>query len=297
MQQSSDLNEALIFATVVEAGSMTAAAERLGMQKSTISRKMSAMEERIGVRLLHRSTRKLTLTDIGEGHYQRCRCIVEAFEEAENILQHHREEPSGHLNIVAPIEAGQMVLARFIGEFAQKWPKVSINVELSNRKVDFYEDNIDLALQITPPNDPDLVCRKVWTTELLLVSSPEYLKGRVINHPSDLEGLNTIRFFPAIDASTGWILSKEGEVYEHIGQGGLVFNNITAIREAVIVGAGIALLPSMILEDALQSGKLVQLFPDWTMPVRHVHAIYPPRRLMPLALRTLLEELGNIIDF
>ena len=99
------------------------------------------------------------------------------------------------------------------------------------------------------------------------------------------------------DSSHGWIFSKEGDIYKHTGHSGLAFNNITAIREAAIVGAGISLLPRMILEDALKSGKLVQLFPDWTMPVRHVHAIYPPRRLMPLTLRKLLEELGNIIDF
>ncbi|MCL6271518.1 LysR family transcriptional regulator [Sansalvadorimonas sp. 2012CJ34-2] len=295
MQQSADLNEALIFFTVVEAGSMTAAAERLGMQKSTISRKLSAMEERIGVRLLHRSTRRMALTDIGEEHFQRCRYIVEAFQEAENILQHHKSEPSGHLNIVAPIEVGQLVLARQVGEFVQRWPKVSINVELSNRRVDFYEDNIDLALQITPPNDQDLVCRRVWTSEMILVASPDFLKGKTIHHPSDLAELNTIRFYPMIDNTSGWVFSKDGEVYTHIGQGNIIFNNITAIREAAIVGAGLALLPKMILEDALTSGVLVQLFPDWSMPVRHVHAIYPPRKMMPLALRTLLEEFGGTI--
>ena len=196
MQQSLDLNEALIFATVVEAGSMTAAAEKLGIQKSTISRKLSSMEERIGVRLLHRSTRKMILTDIGEGHYQRCRCIVEAFEEAEDILQSHLEEPSGKLNIVAPIEVGQLVLAQFVGEFVQRWPKVSINVELSNRKIDFHEDNIDLAFQVIPPNDQNLVCRRVWTSEMVLVGSPDYLDGKSIKHPSDLVELNTIRFYP-----------------------------------------------------------------------------------------------------
>ncbi len=293
MQQSLDLNEALIFVSVVDAGSMTAAAERLGMQKSTVSRKVAAMEERIGVRLLQRSTRKRVLTDIGEGHYQRCRQIVQAFEEAENILQSHREEPSGQLNIVAPIEVGQLVLAQFIGTFVQCWPRVTVNVELTNRKIDFREEGIDLALRLSPPNDQNLVCRRVWTSELMLVAAPGFQKDQGIRHPSDIQRLNAIRYNSNHDTTGIWTFSRGSESHEYAVKGNLGFNNVTAIREAAIAGAGVALLPRLILEEALQNGKLVQLLPDWTMPERHVYAIYPPRRFMPLALSKLIEELSQ----
>ena len=290
MQQSYDLNEALIFTVVVEAGSITAAAARLNMQKSTVSRKLVAMEERLGVRLLQRSTRKQTLTSIGEGHYRRCRHIVEAFEEADNILQSHKEEPSGTLSLVLPIEAGQMVLARFLGEFVQRWPKVSLDVELTNRKIDFKEEGIDLALALTPPNDQNLICRTVKATSSVLVASPSFMTGKQITHPEQLAHMNCIQqVTPLLDNQ--WVFFKGSDTVEPMIGGNLRFNNITALREAAIAGAGLALLPEIIISEALETGKLVQLLPDWQLPERFMYAIYPPRRFMPLALDRLLQEM------
>ena len=295
MQQSIDLNEALIFATLVEMGSMTATARHLGVQKSTISRKLSALEERIGVRLIQRSTRKQVLTDIGEAHYQRCRDIVQAFENAENHLQRHREEPVGQLKVVAPVEVGHLFLARLIGLFAQRWPGVTVDLELTSRNIDFREEGIDLALQLLPPNDPNLVCRKVRSSSLMLVASPGYVAGKRIEHPSDLRQLNSIRFTPLNEAGT-WEFSKGGEHYMHPARGNIGFNSIPAVREAAMVGAGIALLPGVFLEEALESGQLIRLLPGWVTPERHVYAIYPPRRFIPLALSKLLEALSQILN-
>ncbi|MGY0217348.1 LysR family transcriptional regulator [Endozoicomonadaceae bacterium StTr2] len=297
MQQSHDLNEALIFVSIVEAGSMTAAAERLGMQKSTVSRRLSAMEQRIGVRLLQRSTRKNVLTEIGEGHYQRCRQIVQAFKEAENILQTHKEEPSGKLNVVVPIEVGQLFFARFLGAFVQRWPKVSLNVELSNRRIDFREEDIDLALGLQPPNDQNLVCRQIKASPSRLVASPRYAQARQIRHPSDITAMNCIAMNSAhMEHQFDWTFTRKQESVSVDINSNLSFNNITAVREATIAGAGIALLPELIVEKSLQQKELLLLLPEWSLPDRYIYAIYPPRHFMPLALRTLLDEISADIQ-
>ena len=295
MQQSLDLNEALIFVAVVDSGSMTAAAERLGMQKSTVSRKLAAMEERIGMRLLRRSTRRSELTDIGEGHYQRCRSIVRAFEDAENILQQHKEEPAGRLKVVVPIEAGQMFFAGFLGKFVQRWPKVSLDVELTSRPIDFREEGISLAIRFAEPNDLDLVCKRLRTVQTCLVASPDYLKTHPVSHPRDLERVNCITM-RSVHVQEEWVFSRGSEICEVDCTSNLSFNNITASREAAIASAGVAQIPGLILDSALQEGSLVHVLPEWSLVSRDIYAIYPARRFMSLALSTLLDELDNYLQ-
>ncbi|MTI13579.1 LysR family transcriptional regulator [Sansalvadorimonas verongulae] len=290
MQQSFDLNEALIFVSVVEAGTMTAAAERLGIQKSTVSRKIAAMEERIGMRLIYRSTRRSVLTDIGEGHYERCKSIVQAFEDAENMLQQHKEEPAGRLKIIVPIEVGQLYFANFLGGFVQKWPKVSLDVELTSRAIDFREEGISLAIRLAKPNDLDLICKELKSIRTYLVASPDYVKEHPISHPKDLESVNCITL-RSVHTQEKWAFTRGLEVCEVKHKSNLNFNNVTAAREAAIAGAGVAQVPNLILEKALQKGSLIHILPEWSLMPRDVYAIYPARRFMPLALSTLLEEL------
>ena len=269
MQQSFDLNEALIFANVVESGSMTAAAERLGIQKSTVSRKMAAMEERIGMRLIHRSTRRSVLTDIGEGHYERCRNIVQAFADAENILQQHKAEPSGRLKVIVPIEIGQLYFASFLGGFIQRWPKITVDVELTSRPIDFREEGISLAIRLAKPNDLDLVCRKLKEAETCLVASPDYLKKHTIHHPRDLDSVNCITL-RSVHIQEKWIFARGLETYEADYHSNLSFNNVTAAREAAIAGAGVAQIPNLILDSALKKGSLIRVLPDWSLMSRDV---------------------------
>ena len=285
-----DLNEALFFVRVVESGSMTAAAEQLAVQKSTVSRKITSLEERVGVKLLQRSTRKNVLTEIGERHFHRCKEIVQAFEEAENQLQRHKSEPAGPLKVIVPIEVGQTFFASFLGSFVQRWPKVSLDVELSNRAFEFREQGIDLALRMTPPKDPDLVCRKLRDYQCILVASPEYLAAHQVKHPDDLPSVNSITTRTTY-IEGGWTFEKDSEKVEVRVKSNLGFNNITAVREAAISGAGVAVLPTMLVAEALVNKSLVQLLPEWSLPDRSIYVIYPPRRYMSLALSKLLEEL------
>ncbi|GAA4651810.1 LysR family transcriptional regulator [Kistimonas scapharcae] len=290
MQQPTDLNEALIFVRVVEAGSLTAAAERLTMQKSTVSRKLTAMENRLDVRLIQRSTRRLTLTDIGAEHYERCRQIVQAFEEAELALRRVHEEPSGHLRLVMPIEFGQRFLARVIARFLQRYPQVTIEAELTSRRVDIIEEGIDLAIRVDPGHEPDLVCRKLVSAPVRLLASPAYLDRHPrLRHPSDLAYHNCIRNSSSLAHKT-WCLHKNDEKIVINPTGNLILNNITAVREALKAHAGIGTVPNLICQDAINHGELVEVLPGWQLPAGNIYGMYMPRRFMPLALEKLLDH-------
>ena len=290
MQQPADLNEALIFVRVVEAGSLTAAAERLAMQKSTVSRKLTAMENRLDVRLIQRSTRRLMLTDIGAEHYERCRQIVQAFEEAEQALRRVHEEPSGHLRLVMPIEFGQRFLARVIARFLERYPQVTIEAELTSRRVDIIEEGIDMAIRIDPGQEPDLVCRKLVSSPIRLVASPTYLARHApIHHPADLADHNCL-CNSAAQAHRIWQFQRGEERVEVAPAGNLIFNNITAIREALKEHAGIGTVPSLICDEAIRRGELVEVLPGWRLPAGNIYGIYMPRRFMPLALEKLLDH-------
>ncbi len=290
MQQPVDLNEALIFVRVVEAGSLTAAAERLAMQKSTVSRKLTAMENRLDVRLIQRSTRRLMLTDIGAEHYERCRQIVQAFEEAEQALRRVHEEPSGHLRLVMPIEFGQRFLARVIARFLKRYPQVTIKAELTSRRVDIIEEGIDLAIRIDPGQEPDLVCRKLVSSPICLLASPAYLAQHPpIQHPAELAQHNCLCNSSAQTHQT-WQFQRGEEQVGIVPQGNLIFNNITAIREALKEHAGIGTVPSLICDEAIRRGELVEVLPDWRLPAGTIYGMYMPRRFMPLALEKLLDH-------
>ena len=290
MQQPTDLNEALIFVRVVEAGSLTAAAERLAMQKSTVSRKLTAMENRLDVRLIQRSTRRLMLTDIGAEHYERCRQIVQAFEEAEQALRRVHEEPSGNLRLVMPIEFGQRFLARVIARFLKRYPQVTIKAELTSRRVDIIEEGIDLAIRIDPGQEPDLVCRKLVSSPICLLASPAYLTQHPpIQHPGELAQHNCLCNSSAQTHQT-WQFQRGEELVEIVPKGNLIFNNITAIREALKEHAGIGTVPSLICDEAIRRGELVEVLPDWRLPAGTIYGLYMPRRFMPLALEKLLDH-------
>lgn len=171
------LDDALIFVRVVETHSFTQAALGLGMQKSTVSRRIVQLEERLGVRLINRTTRRLRLTEVGEAYYERCRQILLDFAEAERAVMQLQQAPAGLLRISAPIEFGQWVLGRVVGAFMRQHPQITAEVELASRSVDPVEEGVDIAIQVGLPNEATLVARKLFETRRRLCASPR-LPGR-----------------------------------------------------------------------------------------------------------------------
>ncbi|MBC9250067.1 LysR family transcriptional regulator [Pseudomonas alcaligenes] len=280
------LDDALIFTRVVECHSFTQAAQSLGMQKSTVSRRIALLEERLGVRLLNRTTRKLRLTEVGQAYYERCRQIMLDFAEAEQAVMQLQQEPSGLLRITAPIEFGQLFLGSVLGQFMRQYPQISAEVELTSREVDLVEEGIDIAIQIGQPQDSTLIARKLFQSSRHLCASPEYLAQH--GTPSSSRELASHRaiLLPQ-DSLRYWPLLGENIACQRV----LSCNNITLAREAAQAGAGIAALPVMISGEALRSGRLVEVLPGIRLPVGELYAVYPSRRFQAMKVKTFLDFL------
>jgi DNA-binding transcriptional LysR family regulator len=280
------LDDALIFTRVVECHSFTQAAQGLGMQKSTVSRRIALLEERLGVRLLNRTTRKLRLTEVGQAYYERCRQIMLDFAEAEQAVMQLQQEPSGLLRITAPIEFGQLFLGRVLGDFMRLYPHISAEVELTSRHVDPVEEGVDIAIVVGQPQDSTLIARKLFETGRRLYASPDYLAlhgtpqtmGELLGHRAIVLPSDSPRYWPLLGENIAC-------------QCVLACNNITFAREAALAGAGIASLPIMISALAVAEGRLIELLPEASLPVGELYAVYPSRRFQAMKVKTFLDFL------
>ncbi|MCO6059660.1 LysR family transcriptional regulator [Pseudomonas sp. MOB-449] len=280
------LDDALIFTRVVECHSFTQAAQTLGMQKSTVSRRIALLEERLGVRLLNRTTRKLRLTEVGLAYYERCRQIMLDFAEAEQAVMQLQQEPSGLLRVTAPIEFGQLFLGRVLGNFMRQYPLITAEVEITSRNVDPLEEGVDIAIVVGQPQDSTLIARKLFENGRRLCASPAYLAAH--GTPREVSDLSRHRavLLPQ-DTPRHWPLLGENVPCQWVVQ----CNNITFAREVVIGGAGIASLPLMITEDAVRSGELIELLPEARLPSGEIYAVYPSRRFQAMKVKAFLDFL------
>ncbi len=280
------LDDALIFTRVVEYHSFTQAAQSLGMQKSTVSRRIALLEERLGVRLLNRTTRKLRLTEVGQAYYERCRQIMLDFAEAEQAVMQLQQAPSGLLRITAPIEFGQLFLGRVLGEFMRQYPQISSEVELTSRDVDPLEEGVDIAIQVGQPRDSTLIARKLFESRRRLCASPAYLAQHGTPRTvQELAGHRALHL--PVDSPRHWPLLGENIACQRV----LACNNITLAREAALAGAGIAALPVMISEAAVRDGELIELLPEARLPTGELYAVYPSRRFQAMKVKAFLDFL------
>ncbi|WP_043311865.1 LysR family transcriptional regulator [Pseudomonas sp. ML96] len=280
------LDDALIFTRVVECHSFTQAAQSLGMQKSTVSRRIALLEERLGVRLLNRTTRKLRLTEVGQAYYERCRQIMLDFAEAEQAVMQLQQEPSGLLRITAPIEFGQLFLGGVLGRFMLQYPQISAEVELTSREVDPLEEGVDIAILVGQPRDSTLIARKLFESPRRLYASSDYL-ARHGTPRTVLELAEHRAVHLPIDSARYWPL-----LGEHVPcQRALATNNLTLAREAALAGAGIAALPLMIAEQGVRDGLLLELLPEARLPVGEIYAVYPSRRFQAMKVKAFLDFL------
>lgn len=280
------LDDALIFTRVVECHSFTQAALGLSMQKSTVSRRIALLEERLGVRLLNRTTRKLRLTEVGQVYYERCRQIMLDFAEAEQAVMQLQLRPSGLLRITAPIEFGQLFLGRVLGAFMREYPEISAEVELTSRKVDPVEEGVDIAILVGQPQDSTLIARPLLMSARSLCASPAYLQQH--GTPQTVAQLLEHRaiLLPA-DSPRYWPLLGQNVVCQRV----MSCNNITFAREAALAGAGIAGLPLMISREEVASGRLIEVLPEAQLPISELYAVYPSRRFQTMKVKAFLDFL------
>jgi DNA-binding transcriptional LysR family regulator len=280
------------FVAVVDAGSFVGAADAIGMSKAAVSRHVAELEQRLGARLLHRTTRRLSLTDDGQLFYARAKEMLAAVDEAESEISSRSGEPSGRLRINAPLSFGVLHLAPLWPRFAQLYPKVSLDIELSDRVVDLVEEGYDLAIRITNLPNSQLVSRQLATTRMIVCASPQYLAQHgTPAHPDELAQHEVISYsyFAARDEWT-FTAPQETPVVVHT-HARIHANNGDTCRAAALEHQGIILQPDFIVADDVRRGDLVELLPTWRTMTLGIHAVYPSRKHLPIKTRRLVDFL------
>jgi len=251
-----NLAEMVVFAKVVEAKSFSAAARNLGSSKSAVSKAVTKLEQALGAKLLQRTTRSLSLTEIGAAVYEHCTRIVEASEEAELAVSRFSAAPSGNIKLSASVAFGQMHMAPAIADFLQQYPEVSAQLVLTNRLVNLAEEGFDLAIRQTDKPAPNLVARTIAPQRYVVCASPGYLERvGVPKSPQDLAQHNCL-FYAQQSSQDRWTFKGPGGPVTVKVQGNFQVNSNEAVREALLAGLGISLVQTFVVGEELKSGKL-----------------------------------------
>jgi LysR family transcriptional regulator AphB len=284
-----DLNDVALFVQVIRAGSFAEAARRLGMPPNTASRRIQELERQLGVRLMQRSTRKLTLTDAGRTLFDRCAEQVEALAQASQEFIDDAQVASGTVRVAAPADFFNWFLMDWIAEFLAAHPKVRIEFLLSDARADLIGESIDIAFRAGKISEPNLVARQVGTSGSMLVAGAAYLARRGTPLTlADLAGHDCISF-PKLGGPASWSINgPEGDVEVKV-TGRFGANTAQAMLHAALANLGVALLPSMIVAPHLQSGRLQEVLPGYGVNGLGVHLVYLSRRQLPRAVSALID--------
>ncbi|MEG0008584.1 MAG: LysR family transcriptional regulator [Aeromonas sp.] len=279
-----------LFATVVEQGSFTRAAEVLGMPKSSVSQKISRLESQLGVRLLQRTTRRLSLTPQGELYVEHCQGLLTLARSANLAMARLRSAPAGRVRITAPEATGTLLLGKILAEFRALYPEVVLELTLSDEQLDLVGEGYDLALRAAPLKDSSLICRRIGQVPRHLVAAPAYLA--VHGAPQQLSelGLHASLVHTALPI---WPLQEGG----WRAQGACISNSLLALRELAVHGGGIALLPDHVCRVDLAAGSLQKVLPDLPVPPNPFYLIYPSREHLAPALRSLMDFVAERLPF
>ena len=278
-----DLNEMLIFTRVAQASSFTAAARLLGLPKSSVSRKVSDLEDRLGARLLQRTTRKLGLTDVGRIYFERCARIIGEIEEADQAVGRMQAAPCGLLRVTAPLAFS--MLGPIVAEYLQRYPEIQVELVCTDRLVDLVNEGFDIAIRAGQLNDSTLVARNLGTIERVMVAAPAYLTQHGSpKTPAELTSHACITFGTGSAPSLWTLYTGERKVEVRV-LSRLSINDLEIMSEAVRSGIGIGLMPKFVCADDLQAGRLLPVLADWYSAAAPVQAVYPTtRHLSPKVL-------------
>jgi len=291
-----DLNDLYYFVQVVEHLGFAPAGRALGIPKSKLSRRIALLEERLGVRLIQRSTRRFSITEIGQQYYDHCKAMLVEAEAAQEAIDRTRSEPCGIVRMSCPITLLDANVGGMVADYMVENPGVTVHLEATNRRVDVIGEGIDIAIRArTPPlEDSDLVVRVLAERTWCLVGSPALLTGRTLPlMPVDLSALPSVDMGPAQPQHTWSLQGPDGASVTIPHQPRLVTDNMLALRVAAVRGVGIVQLPTMMVVDELKLGSLVRIAPDWASRSGIVHAVFPSRRGLLPSVRSLLDYLAR----
>jgi DNA-binding transcriptional LysR family regulator len=284
-----DLNEIRVFTKVVQAGSFTAAAKQLHMPKSSVSKKVSDLEERVGARLLQRTTRKLRLTDVGRAYFERTSRGIADLEDAAQVVGRMHGTPRGLLRVTAPLSFS--MLGPVVSRFLEQQPEVDLELVCTDRRVDLVEEGFDLAVRAGNLQDSSLIARSLGGLSSIVVAAPRYLKNKgPPRTPEDLAKHACLAFGSSATPSL-WVL-RSGEREKKVRVSArLIVNDFELMREAALAGMGIGLMPAHLCEQALTSGKLKRVLGDWSTAITPLHALYPSARHLSPKVMAFVETL------
>ncbi|CAN5510804.1 LysR family transcriptional regulator [soil metagenome] len=278
-----------VLVKVAELHSVTGAARALGMPKSSVSRNLARLEDDLGATLVQRAGKQLTLTDMGEVFYRHAQRILGDVEEAQNAVGQLRGSPRGHLRVAAPVTYGQFLLAPLLAEFLARYPELTLALELTSRRLNPIEEQIDVVIHVGPLEDSRLVARKLGTFPLWLFASPAYLAAHgTPTRVPDLAGHTVMDIF---EGPRDWILEgPEGETSIAVTPR-LSVNDPSACMTAALGGTGLAWMPPFLGAKEVADGRLVRVLPDWRRGVREVHALFPSPRTLSPRVRAFIDYL------
>lgn len=288
------LQEMRSFIAVVEAGSFVGAADATGLSKQAVSRHISELEKRLGIRLIHRTTRRLSLTTDGHTYFGRAKSILSDIAELEAEVTAEATEPTGRLRVNAPLSFGLLYLAPLWGRFAEHHPKIALEVYLSDRIVDLIEEGYDLAVRIMDMPSSTLVSRRLAWTRTILCASPDYLRAHGIpKHPEELKGHRTISYTYLATGDEWGFTDPAGQPIHVRVNSQIHTNSGDTCRVAALNHQGIVLQPDFLVGEDLNRGDLVEVMPDYRGREIGIYAVYPARAHVPLKTRRLIDYLAN----
>ncbi|MGI9238907.1 MAG: LysR family transcriptional regulator [Woeseiaceae bacterium] len=282
------------FVAVVDAGSFTAASERLDSAKSAVSRRISALEERLGVQLLRRTTRVLNLTETGRGFYEHASRILADLEEAEAAVQQEHGELRGRIRLALPLSFGVRHMCKPIAAFSKLHPKVEFNLNLNDRRVDLIEEGADLALRIGRLQDSSLIARRLFDARAVVCASPHYLSVHgEPKTPADLQNHDCLVYSNLEEPNKWTYLDEAGEKRIVKVKPGLAASSGDFLTNAAAHGMGLVIQPTFIASESIRRGSLVPVLTNYDWPISPAYAVYPPTRHLSYRVRALIDFLAE----
>lgn len=287
-----NLRRLVYFAAVVETGSFTAAAERLGITKAVVSQQVTRLEQEFRTALLARTTRKVQATEAGQAFYQRCALILREAEEAFGELA-EGAEPSGTLRLTAPFDYGISVVVPAIAAFSQRYPNCKVDAVMSDRTLDLMANNIELSIRVGWLAETNLQARRIGSFRQLLVAPPQ-MRSQVerLSGPEGIAGLPFVANTALRDPLHWHFSLNEGAQRRVTVQAAIFLDTTLAVRAALLAGAGLSVLPDYAVADDVAAGRLLQVLPQWSLPVGGIHAVFPFARFRPAKVRAFVEVLS-----
>ncbi len=280
-----------VFVAVVECGSFSQAGEKLGVTKSAVSKRISQLEAKLGVQLLQRTTRRLSLTEAGERYFDYARNALMIANEGEDAISQLQDQPQGTIRVNAPMAFGRLHIAPMMPKFLFDNPQIKVDMMMDDRVVDLVSGSFDIAIRIGKLPDSSLIARRLAPCHSVLCASPQYLeKFGVPDTPKDLIHHNCLSY-SYFQAGTEWRFTGPDGLVSVVPKGNYRVNNSEALLEGLLAGLGIAQMPTFIVGPALASGELVSLLPDYVLPQHAIYAMLPERKHLPAKIRVFLEYL------